>query len=298
MAPIHRRLAVVLVVVALLWVAPAAAQSQGEQFTLEPGASATLQFEGFCAQFGEPFPDSLRGPTGLADEPIRAALTLARAQGLTGSDQDALQVQYAIWQLQGEQDAPQGGDLARDVLNRSRTAQAPAPAGATSLVDALAAGQVRVEVTAFAPVGAPVEIAPGVSDNFYGRGTLTVTNLSGQQLNLYMPVGTVLASSDPGDQDLVAYATSADTANVDPAQATTAQPTTQATAAPTAQATAQPTAQATAVPTNVQAAQPTPQPTPRPSGSLPNTSGGAPLAAVLLAGAAVAAATLRRALRR
>lgn len=306
------RVTAAAVLAALLWVGVAGAQDQGgqgETFTVQPGASATVSFEGFCYQFGEAFPSAVSAPSGLADENIRAALTLARAQGFTGSDQDALQVQYAIWQLQGEQDAPAGGDLARDVVNRSRTAQAPAPAGATSLIDAAAAGQVRVEVAEFAPVGGPVEIAPGVSDNFYGRGSLVVTNLSDQELTLYMPIGTIIPSQDPEEQDLVAYSTGVESEPAQAAQATTspttqptvqptAQPTTQPTAQPTAQPTVQPTVQPTLQPT---VAQPTAQPTARPTAQpteLPNTSGiSLPLPALILAVLGLAAAALRRALK-
>lgn len=327
------RIAAVAAVAALSWAGVAAAQgatgqqAQGETFTIQPGASATVRFEGFCYQFGESFPSSVSAPSGLADENIRAALTLARAQGYTGSDQDALQVQFAIWQLQGETDAPQGGDLARDVVNRSRTAQAPAPAGATSLIDAAAAGQVRIEVTEFAAVGAPAEIAPGVSDNFYGRGSLSVTNLTDQELTLYMPVGTIIPSQNLDEQDLVAYSTSVEGASAQAAQQPTAQPTVaqptvqptvaQPTAQPTvAQATvqptvAQPTVQPTSAaaappvsqPTNVQAAGPTPLPTIASVGgqptALPNTSGVAlPIPAIVLGALALGAAALRRGMRR
>jgi hypothetical protein len=298
------RIAAAAALAALLWVGPAAAQGdtgqQGEVFTLQPGASATVRFQGFCYQFGESFPSAVGAPTGLAEESIRAALTLARAQGLTGSDQDALEVQYAIWQLQGEQDAPAGGDVARDILNRSRTAQAPAPAGVTSLIDAAGAGQVRIEVTEFAAVGAPIQITDSATDNFYGRGSLVVTNLSGQELSLYMPVGTLIPSQNPEEQDLVAFSTGVEVAQA--AQATQA-PTTAPTAAPTTAPTSAPVAAPTSVPTNVQAAGPTPLPTIQAVGgqptALPETSGLAiPIPAILLGAAAAGAAALRRALRR
>ncbi|HMQ33876.1 MAG TPA: hypothetical protein PKD53_24295, partial [Chloroflexaceae bacterium] len=212
------RLAAAIALVALVGAGGALAQgdqgAQGQQdafaesFTLEPGASATIGFEGFCYQYGEPFPAALSGPSGLAEGNIRSALALARSQGLTGSDQDALQVQYAIWQLQGQSNAPEGGELALRILNQTRAAPGPTTPQGTSLVDAVTSGQVSVSVTEFGPVGERVEIAPGVNDTFYGRGRMVVTNNSQETLTLYMPTGTIIAAVDAEEQDLVAYATS------------------------------------------------------------------------------------------
>jgi hypothetical protein len=270
---------------------------QAESFTLEPGATAEITFEAFCYQFGESFPAALTGPSAVAESSIRAALNLARAQDLTGSDEGALEVQYAIWQLQGEADAPTGGETARQIVNQTRAAPDPAAPTGTSLVEAAQAGQVTVSVAEFAPVGQPVELAPGVTDNFFGRGRLSVTSNVDQPIELYMPIGTIIAAADPADQDIVAYAT-----DIDAGEGTVAQ-------APTQTPTPAPTQTPTPAPTQTPTPAPTQTPTPAPqradqsfiepiqpgAAALPDTSGGGlPLIALVLGGLSLAAHGLRR----
>ena len=51
------------------------------------------------------------------------------------------------------------------------------------------------------------------SDNFYGRGQLTVTNTSTQELTLFMPVGTLFPSVNPAQQTMAGYATNIQVSN-------------------------------------------------------------------------------------
>jgi len=51
------------------------------------------------------------------------------------------------------------------------------------------------------------------SDNFYGRGQLTVTNTSTQELTLFMPVGTLFPSVNPAQQTMAGYATDIQVSN-------------------------------------------------------------------------------------
>jgi hypothetical protein len=232
-----------------------------------------VTFEAFCAQFGEDFPAGVQAPSGVASQQVQAALAYAQQQGLTGSDQQALQVQYAIWQLLGATDSPRGEQAAQDVVAQASAAPA-APQGATSVVEAAQAGQVRVTVNSWQPVGQPVQITQTATDNFYGRGTLTVENVSQQALTLYMPYGTILPSVNQAEQDMVAYATNVQTTDTGVAQAPTAAATQAATQAPTAAATQAPTA--TTAPTQAATQAPTTAPTATQTAptTLPETSEG------------------------
>ena len=85
-------------------------------------------------------------------------------------------------------------------------------------------GQVTVTLDSWQAIGQPVAIG-SATDNFYGRGALTVTNSSQQALTLYMPVGTLFPPATAGDQTMAAYSTKADVSNPQPAsQGTGSQP--------------------------------------------------------------------------
>jgi hypothetical protein len=220
--------------------------AQGTQtFTLPAGGSATLTFEAFCAQFGEDFPEGVGAPSSVASERVQAALAYAQQQGLTGSGEQALQVQYAIWELLGATDSPRGEQAARDVVAQASAAPAP-PQGATSLLAAAQAGDVQLTVDSWQPVGQPVQITPDATDNFYGRGQFTVRNTSQQELTLYLPYGAIFPATDPADQDMVGYATDVQTSGTEAAQAATATVAATATTATTATVAATATTAATA----------------------------------------------------
>jgi LPXTG-motif cell wall-anchored protein len=205
----------------------AAAQAQSAQsFTLAPDGKATITFEGYCLDFGQKFPDALVAPNAVAADNVRAALAYAQNQGLTADEQQALEVQYAIWQLDGATNSPAGGATAKDVV--ANASSAPAAPQGTSLIDAAKANQVTLTVDSWQPLGQPVQLG-SATDNFRGRGTLTVTNNSNQELNLYMPIGTVFGRQTAGQQTIAAYATNI---QVQAAQAA-AQPTAAATTATT-----------------------------------------------------------------
>jgi hypothetical protein len=223
-----------------------------QTFTLQPGGTATVTFEAFCAQFGEDFPAAVQAPNATAPDNVRAALDYARRQGLIGSDQQALQVQYALWQLLGAVDSPRGEQAAQDIVAQSGTTPPAAPSGARSIVEAAQANQVRLTVTQWQPIGQPVAITQTATDNFYGRGTLTVENTSQQPLTLYMTVGTVFPAVNQAEQDMVGYATNIQTTAAQAATATTA-PTQAATAAATQTTAPTATTAATAAPTQTTA---------------------------------------------
>jgi len=204
---IRRLLGVALAIalVASFRVGTASAQQTPTTFTLQPGGTAVVSFEAFCIEFGKVFPNGIQGPSGLAPDPARAAMSYGLGKGLNANEQQALQMQYGIWQALGTQGAPAGDAAAQDVFTNGKTV--PTNPQGTSVLDAFAANQIKVTLSSWAPVGAKVAITPTATDNFYGRGQLTIQNTSQQALTLYMPVGTQFASIDPAQQSVAAYAT-------------------------------------------------------------------------------------------
>lgn len=162
-----------------------------QPFTLQPGGKATITFEAFCVNFGKLFPTAINGPDGtVAPDKVRAALEYAQEKGLTADSQQALQVEYAIWQLINTPNSPKGDALAQDVIAAANAATVSNPTG-TSILDAAKASQVILTLDSWQPIGDKQQITTTASDHFYGRGQLTVENVSQQALTLYMPTGTV-----------------------------------------------------------------------------------------------------------
>ncbi|HEU5014090.1 MAG TPA: hypothetical protein VFT66_16325 [Roseiflexaceae bacterium] len=205
-----------LLVIALcsLSVQSALAQASTQTFNLPPKGKATITFQALCIQFGKKFPAGVNGPSSVASDPVQAALSYAQSKGYMASEQQALEVQYTIWQLLN-QGGPQGGAITKEVVSQAQNAPA-APQG-TSLLDAVKANQVKVTVDSWKPNGQPVQLAPGATDHFYGQGTLTVENTSQQALTLYMPIGTVFPPADQNEQSIAAYATSVQVTSPQPA---------------------------------------------------------------------------------
>jgi hypothetical protein len=267
-----------------------------QTFTLAPGASATVTFEAFCTEFGQEFPSAVQAPNATAPDRVRAALAYARQQNLIGSNEQALQVQYALWQLLGAVDSPRGEQAAQDIVSQAGSTPPAAPQGARSVVEASQANQVRLTVASWQPLGEPVQITQTATDNFYGRGTLTVENISQQELTLYMTIGTIFPAVNQAEQDMAGYATNIQTNDPGVSQAATAAPTTAATAAATATTgttatvatTATTAATATVAATAITAPTTAATATTTAPSTLPNTSGGAGSSLLLLLAAALA----------
>ncbi|HNP70539.1 MAG TPA: hypothetical protein PLO33_05925 [Kouleothrix sp.] len=213
-----------LVLLASLALGAGAALAQTGQptptFTLQPNGTATITFEAFCTNFGQKFPQSVQAPNAVAPDRLRGALAYIQGNNISADQNKALEAQYAIWQLSGATGSPAGGADAQAVVAAANTA--PANPQGTSLIDAAKAGQVSVTVASWQPIGAKVPIG-AASDNFYGRGTLTVVNTTQQALTLYMPVGALLPPATAGEQTMAGYATSSQVNNPQPTPQPTAQ---------------------------------------------------------------------------
>lgn len=205
---IIRMLPAVLLTLLLAVFGPAMAFAQGGQaaqsFTLHPGGKATITYEAYCTDFGLKFPTMLQAPNAVADDKVRGALAYIQSNNISADENKALEAQYGIWQLRGASGSPAGGDVAKAVVDAGNTA--PANPQGTSVLDAIKAGQVKLTLGTWGPIGNKVPIG-NASDNFYGRGELTIENTSQQVLTLYMPVGTLFPPNTAGEQTMAAYAT-------------------------------------------------------------------------------------------
>ncbi len=190
---------------ALAWVAPAAAQNNAanQAFTLVPGGKATIDFESFCIDYGKRFPNQVGlPPSNVADPAVVGALNNALAKGYTGNN--AREVQLAIWKARGSTEAPQPGNVGTEIAQNLQ--QPAAPQGATSLIDAIKNNQIKLTAGAWNGIGEKITV--GTTQDFYqGRGQLQVENTSGQELTLYMPIGTVFPAPSAEFQSMAGYAT-------------------------------------------------------------------------------------------
>jgi hypothetical protein len=173
-------------------------------FTVPPGGRVLISFEAYCLDFGGSFPPTVGRPSGdagLAPANVRAALNHIRANRPRDTAA-ALQAQYAIWRLMGVPGLPRGSDAV------AQGTPITDPANARSIIEAgLVRGEWSLEVTAWAPIGRPAQIAAGASDHFYGAGQMIVRNNTRQQLALYMPVGTLFPPTVRGLQRVAGYPT-------------------------------------------------------------------------------------------
>ncbi len=190
---------------AAIWSGSAQAQSNNatRTFQLQPGGTATVDFESFCIDYGKKFPSSIGlPPTNVADPTVVGALNNALTKGYTASQPK--EVQFAIWKARGAQGSPQPGAAGNEIAQN--LTQPTAPTGATSLIDAITNNQVKATAGTWAGVGEKLTIN-GVQDNFQGRGQLTIENTSGQPLTLYMPIGTVFPAPSAEFQSMAGYMT-------------------------------------------------------------------------------------------
>jgi len=154
--------------------------------------------------FGKPFPTGDTSPNGLAPDNVRAALNYSMGKGYT--DNNAAQVELAIWYLRDNTWHNTDNALGQEVVTNATAANAPQASTGTSLADAVA--QNKATVTA--------KFVPQTADAFYGDGQAVIRNTGTTDLQLYMPVGTVFsAGAGSTFQNLAAYALSNQ-----PAQAT------------------------------------------------------------------------------
>lgn len=213
--------------------------------TIPANGEAEVSFQGFCLDFGEPFPTSFGEPGSRADDDILKVIKTALLDG--SADEDPLTLNLAIWTLRENRtieelyptlDSTLTEDV-NDLLTRGATASV-APLSddlGIALDQAVANGQVEVSSADFNfDESAPVAVPQDEGRYYHGEGTMTITNLTDEEITIYYAFGTVLVAQDESEQDLVTYSTELETI-VQVTATPQATATAQATVAPAATAT-------------------------------------------------------------
>ncbi len=216
--------------------------------TIPANGEVTIDYQAFCLDFAEPFPDAFGTPSERADTNILKVIKTAILDGT--ADDDPLALNLAIWSLRENKTPTQlYPDLAADVntsttelltRSESQTVDPLADDLGIPLNKAVTDGQVEVTDANFrADTTAP--LANPADGPYHGSGTMTIHNLTNAEIEIYYAFGTILQASDESNQDLVTYATELE-------QVATPTPAATATTAATATAQATATAEATTMP--------------------------------------------------
>ncbi|MEZ4737374.1 MAG: hypothetical protein R3E79_60635 [Caldilineaceae bacterium] len=170
------------------------ATTQPILITLPPYTTVELAVGGFCQNRGQPFPGTELDPIGIVPTEVQAAIFYGVEQGLLA--QHVYQVQLAIWGLLGSGKASDSRfDLVGQIMAYARdngavTAAVPAP----SLLDAIETGAIQVELKDFQSASTP---------DYYGVGTLRLSNFSAETQEIAMPYGILFKDYQQADAQTI-----------------------------------------------------------------------------------------------
>jgi hypothetical protein len=162
-----------------------------------PNAAVEIPIYGFCLNYGLPFPGAALDPGELAPDQVRQAIAYGVEQGYVTTD--PWEVQLAVWNfIEGAKVNEEHGAVADEIIAFVEAGPA-LPEGnspAVLLPDAIEQGLVTATLDDFANVS-----PQGFS--FIGSGTLALTNLTDQALDVLIPYGTRAVEIDQtGNQDM------------------------------------------------------------------------------------------------
>lgn len=155
------------------------------EILLPPYATVELAVGGFCLHRGLPFPGAELEPIGLATDEVRLAIAYGIGNELMSSQ--LYQLQLAIWNLQGDgQNSDSRYATVTEVIDYAQSDTEPADLtlASTSLVSAVVEGLVSIQLDDFTSKSNP---------DYYGEGTLVLTNMTADELTLHLPYGMEFA---------------------------------------------------------------------------------------------------------
>ncbi len=179
-------------------VAPTASYPAPYVITLAPGASTSVPVQGFCMNYGKPFPSKTLQAADLASDKVRAAVAYALQKGYV--DSDPLQVQLAVWYLQDGKKAPgRTYTLANEIIRFAESGAVPEPADAQTLAATLGKNLVSANI-------ADYQSTSPANYQYRGQGNLVLTNLSPDTVTFVLPYGMRFADSGKqGTQDMAIF---------------------------------------------------------------------------------------------
>lgn len=178
--------------------APPAAASRPFVLAVPPYGSITVAVNGHCLDYGLPFPGASLKLTGLASDPVRAAIAFSLANDAYTAE-NLPQAQQAVWHFTNKLSV--AGDkfaLAQEIVTHAQTTKPSDLDTATiSLVEAVQQGLVSARVGSFQNVSNPA---------YFGKGALTITNLTDRTQALHLPYGMVFQdASKAGFQKMAIF---------------------------------------------------------------------------------------------
>lgn len=201
------QLAVVLALMLALVAAPGLALGQEvaalpAPFVVQIDAGATVEVpvHGFCMDYGLPFPGTSLAIGDLAPDQVRQAINYALGQGYVTTE--PWQTQLAVWYfLEGAKVDEEYSAVADEIIAFVEANPGSPEVGTTAmpLHEAVAQGLVSATLDDFENTSPPEFF-------FIGSGTLVLTNLTDQPVEVLIPFGTRFAETeDQGNQAMAIF---------------------------------------------------------------------------------------------
>ncbi|HSN77183.1 MAG TPA: thioester domain-containing protein [Anaerolineae bacterium] len=201
------QLAVVLALLMAFIAAPGLALGQEAKampapFVAQIDANATVEIpvHGFCLDYGLPFPGASLAAGDLAPDQVRQAINYALGQGYVTTE--PWQTQLAVWYfVEGAKVDEEYSAVADEIIAFVEANPASPEEGATAvpLHEAVDQGLVSVTLDDFENTSPPEFF-------FIGSGTLVITNLTDQPLEVLIPFGVSFAEvEDSGNQSMAIF---------------------------------------------------------------------------------------------
>lgn len=201
------QLAVVLALLLALIAAPGLALGQEvaalpAPFVVQIDAGATVEvpIHGFCLNYGLPFPGASLEAGDLAPDQVRQAINYALGQGYVTTE--PWQTQLAVWYfVEGAKVDEEYGAVADEIIAFVEANPGSPEEGATAvpLHEAVEQGLISATLDDFENTSPPEFF-------FIGSGTLVLTNLSDEQVEVLIPFGTGFAEAeDQGNQSMAIF---------------------------------------------------------------------------------------------
>ncbi len=177
----------------------AAADTACNQVTVKLPASAATKVlvQGYCQNYGLPFPGKTLTAVKLAPDVVRNTICYNQAKGYTESD--LWQAQLAVWRQTDKLDQGAAYPLVNEIATYAQSGVKPGDIGpnCVSLPDAVEKKLVSAEISDYTDI----------SDKaYFGKGTLVLKNLTGQEQTICIPYGTIFKdASKTGTQDMAIF---------------------------------------------------------------------------------------------